>query len=301
MKLTLDALQVLDAIDRHGSFAAAGEALFRVPSAVTYAVHKLEDDLGVALFDRSGRRATLTPAGEELLTRGRHLLAAAEDLEARAKRAATGWETELRLAVDDLIPMELLLPAIQRFYADNGSTRIRIAREVMGGPWDALADGRADLAVAAPGDVPSGQTLSTAPLGHMQFVFVMAPDHPLAAEPEPITVQALRPHRAVVVADTSRLLPSRSSGFLPDQDVLAVPNLRDKLAAQCAGLGVGFVPECLLGPYLDSGALVRRQVELADEPMPLRLAWRPEHRGKALAWFVDALTKDEGLHAFLNH
>ncbi|MDE1714824.1 LysR family transcriptional regulator (plasmid) [Chromobacterium amazonense] len=77
MKLTLEALQVLDAIEQHGSFAAAAEALFKVPSALTYTVQKLEQGLGVAIYDRSGHRARLTPAGERLLKDGRHLLDAA--------------------------------------------------------------------------------------------------------------------------------------------------------------------------------------------------------------------------------
>ena len=56
MRLTLDALTVLDAIDRNGSFAAAAEELHRVPSAMTYAVQKLEQDLGVSIFGRRGHR-----------------------------------------------------------------------------------------------------------------------------------------------------------------------------------------------------------------------------------------------------
>jgi DNA-binding transcriptional LysR family regulator len=67
MKISLDAIETLDAIDRRGSFAAAAEELFRVPSAITYHVQKLEQDMGVALFDRSGHRAELTEAGKELL------------------------------------------------------------------------------------------------------------------------------------------------------------------------------------------------------------------------------------------
>ena len=74
MKISLDSLEVLDAIDRKGSFAAAAESLFRVPSAITYTVRKLEEDLGVALFNRSGHRAELTEAGIELLREGRLLL-----------------------------------------------------------------------------------------------------------------------------------------------------------------------------------------------------------------------------------
>ena len=299
MKLTLDALQVIDAIDRHGSFAAAGEALFRVPSAVTYSVRKLEDDLGVALFDRAGRRATLTPAGRELLERGRHLLAAAEDLEASTRRAATGWEAELRIAVDDIIPVEQILRIIERFYADNGETRIRVLREVLGGPWDALADDRADLAVGAPGDVPSGQVLRTAPLGEAEFVFVVAPGHPLASAPEPIEVDALRHHRAVVVTDTSRRLSARSSGFLPEQPILALPSLADKLAAQLAGLGVGFLPHCLVAQHIADGRLIQRQVAINRGNIPLHLAWRPEHHGNALQWFVGNIQADEVLHAYL--
>ena len=76
MRLSLDALLVLDAIDRKGSFAAAAVELHRVPSAITYTVQKLEEDLDVLLFDRRGHRAKLTAAGRELLDEGRHLLRA---------------------------------------------------------------------------------------------------------------------------------------------------------------------------------------------------------------------------------
>src|SRR4030065_197971 len=77
MRLALDSLTVRVAIERHGSFAAAAEVLHRVPSAVTYAVQKLEEDLGVSIFDRSGHRAQLTEAGRELLREGRRPAAAA--------------------------------------------------------------------------------------------------------------------------------------------------------------------------------------------------------------------------------
>ena len=84
--ITIDALKVLDAIDRKGSFAGAANALFRVPSAISYTVQKLEDDLKVEIFDRSGHRAVLTPAGRYLLDQGRNLLDATDAL-ARATRA----------------------------------------------------------------------------------------------------------------------------------------------------------------------------------------------------------------------
>src|SRR6185369_904555 len=108
MRITLEALTVVDAIDRRGSFAAAAAELHRVPSALTYQVHKLESDLDVRIFDRRGHRAALTPAGRELLLAGRVLLERAGELERRVRRVATGWEPELRLAVDVLVPWSLM-------------------------------------------------------------------------------------------------------------------------------------------------------------------------------------------------
>ena len=65
--ITPELLTLVDAIARHGSFAKAAREQGKVPSAVTYAIRKLEDGLDVLLFDRSGQRARLTPAGEALL------------------------------------------------------------------------------------------------------------------------------------------------------------------------------------------------------------------------------------------
>src|SRR5512147_2995436 len=144
--LTLDALQLIDAIARRGSFAGAAEEMGRVPSAVTYAVRKLESDLDVLLFDRRGYRARLTPAGDELLREGRHLLAAADDLARRVQRVASGWEQALTLAVDNIVPFEPLLPVVADFLA-VAPTQLRITSEVLGGTWDVLLSGRADLAI----------------------------------------------------------------------------------------------------------------------------------------------------------
>ena len=89
--INLDGLQVLDAIVREGSFAAAAEALHRVPSSVTYAVRRLEESLGVSLFDRGGHRAELTAAGEALLREGRDLLQMADALGRNVQRVAKSY------------------------------------------------------------------------------------------------------------------------------------------------------------------------------------------------------------------
>jgi DNA-binding transcriptional LysR family regulator len=291
-RLALDAFVLLDAIERRGSFAAAAAELGRVPSAVTYAVRRLEDELDVLLFDRSGRRARLTPAGEELLREGRQLLAATDELARRVKRVASGWEQELRLAVDTLLPFEFLLPLIAEF-DDRAPTRLRISEQVLGGTWDALLDGRADLAVGASYERPEasrhGASLRTEDLGRVQFVFAISAGHALASAPEPIPETELRRHRQVVVGDTSQRLRPRTSGLL-GAETLTVPSMAAKIAAQVAGLGVGFLPRFRIGAELARGELVIRATEAGKREGPIALAWRAGHRGRALDWWRERLS-----------
>lgn len=298
MRLSLEALQVLDAIDRRGSFAAAAEELHRVPSALTYQVQKLEQDLDVLIFDRRGHRAVLTEPGRELLREGRNLLRAAGDLEVRVRRLATGWEPELRIALDDVIPAGRLLPLVEAFYREESGTRLRISREVLGGTWDALVEGRADLAVGASGDQPSGGGCATRPLGVIDFVFAVAPSHPLARAPEPLAREQVRRYRAVAIGDTSRHLAPRTVGLFSGQDVLTVPDVAAKIGAQAAGLGCGFVPVTAAAAALRDGRLVVKAVEEAKPAGQLSYAWRSDNRGKALKWFLDRL-EEEAVRAAL--
>lgn len=290
MKITFELLQVLDAIERHGSFSAAATALHRVPSALSHAIGKLEEDLGVKLFLREGRRALLNEAGRTLLDDGRHLLRAASDLERRVQRIADGWEAELRIALDAIIPVERLYPLLEAFYAAGHGTQIRIAGEVLGGTWDALATGRADLAIGAPGDVPARSGIASRPLGRSSdFVFAVAPGHPLAAWQEPIPVSELLRHRAVVIADTSQELAARTVGVIEGQEVLRVPDIRAKASAQAAGLGIGHLPRWLAEAEIAAGRLVAKQLAEPRQELPINIAWRSRQIGRALAWFLERL------------
>ena len=289
MRLTLDSLAILDAIDRRGSFAAAAEELHRVPSAVTYSISKLEDDLEVALFDRSGHRAELTEAGRELLQEGRHLLRAAASLEGRIKRVATGWEAELRIAIGDLVNQKSVFDLACEFYKQESGTRLRIVEEVFGGTWDALVSDRADLIIGAPPGGPPGGGYATHPMGDIEFVFVVTPDHPLAEKPEPLKSHDILQFRSVSAADSSRNLPTRTSGLLSGQETLTVPNMVSKYMAQRMGLGVGFLPKSWVKEDIAAGRFIVKSVEENKGESMGVFAWRTEHSGRALSWFLQQL------------
>lgn len=287
LKLSLEALQIIDAIDRRGSFSAAGKEIFRVPSTISYTVGKLEDDLGVQLFERSGPKITLTPAGQELLKEGRHLLKAAGDLESRVRRVASGWETEFAIGIDSMLSPAALNDDIRAFYQIADQTRLRVVQEALSGTWEALLDRRVDLLIGAAGEGPSGGGYKAELLGKIRFVFAVAPAHPLAAISRPLGKADLHRYRAISVADSARLIPARTVGLLLGQETLTVPDMETKFRFQLSGLGFGFLPEPCARAALASGALVEKTVEEPKAPETFYLAWRSEEKGAALQWWIE--------------
>lgn len=297
--LSLEALAVIDAIDRRGSFAAAGEELHRVPSAISYTVQKLEERLGVEIFDRSHQRAQLTPAGRHLLERGRELLRASNALARSVREIERGWEPELRIAVDALFPLDVLHPLIERFHTERRPTRLTLREEVLGGTWEALRLGRADLVIGA-ASRPSLPDVRTRLVGEVHWVFCCAPDHPLAGEPQPVPPERIREHCAVAVADSSRASPPRSAGLLDDQLRMTVDSMAAKVAAQIAGLGVGFLPRHRIRAPLAAGELVEIALLNPRPPFATWMGWRSGDDGCALDWFLRALDPPAPFRALLD-
>ena len=316
--LTPDALAMMDAIARTGSFAAAARELGKVPSALTYNVRQLEEALDVLLFDRSSRQAQPTAAGLELLHEGRRLLQELEAVANRVKRVASGWEATLSISVEDILSTSTVFDLVEAFCnlrpepgATQGpATRLRLRSDVLAGTWEALISGQVDLAIGVAGEHPNPGGVEVRPLGEVPFVFCVAPHHPLAAHPlasKPSAAKAptaapgtpalehdeLIPHRAIAVADTAQRLQPLTKNLLPGQDVLTVPTMRAKLEALLRGLGCGYLPEPLARPWLDAGRLVRLQTVSGEPVAALHYAWRaergPASLGRALQWWLAQL------------
>ncbi len=297
-KLSLDALLIIDAIDRLGSFAAAANALYKVPSTISYTVSKLEGDLGVKLFERYGPKVTLTEIGQALLKEGRPLLKSAEDLEQRMLRAADGWEAELRIGMDSLFCASALIETVEAFQTVSPYTQLKFYHEVMSGTWEALLDHRVDLLIGAVGDGPSGGGYTTYLMGTIDFMFVVAPQHPLAQAMHTFSKADLALHTAIVVSDSVRQMQPRTVGLLDGQKSLTVSTMRAKLAFQLAGIGFGFMPAPIAQPYLERGQLIEKKIEFDREPDKVSLAWRQGEQGNALKWWVDQISKFPNVEAF---
>jgi len=287
--LTLEALEVIGAIERKGTFAAAATVLNKVPSAISYTVQKLEQDLGVTLFQKEGRRAVLTSAGRHLVEQGRLLLMAADELTAGTRQIATGWEPRLRIAVDTIVPIETVLPHIVELHAVQPAIEVSLTTEVLAGTWEALIENRVDLIIGGVGDAPGHQGIRCEPWRQIKHVFVAAPDHPLLAEKSPVSLEEVRKHRGVIISDTSRNSAPLSRGLFDQQSVIYVPSMEAKLEAHRLGLGVGYVPEDQVTEDVATGRLVVVTLAEPREDGPAMLGWKTSNRGQALNFLLQRL------------
>ena len=284
--LSFEALMVLDAIERRGSFAAASEELGRAPSSLSYQVQKLEQDLDLVIFDRSGHKAAFTKAGRLLLDRGRLLLSAADEMVSDATALAHGWELDLTIAYDGLIKLDLMFPLIDAL-AKKSKTRLKFREEILAGCWEALAQDRADILIAPPPSVAPPE-VKIQPLGKMDIVWVAHPDHPIHQHDNPLDPVIRQQYRGIAVADTARNLPPITHNILEEQPLLTVSSMNDKLNALRAGLGVATIPSFFIQDDLATGKLAM----VGDNPVrefELVLAWNRSRMGKAKTWAIKHL------------
>lgn len=287
--LNREELALLQAIKTAGSLSKAAAQLGKAPSTISHAARQLETRYDALLFDRRRYRLQLTPAGALLAAEAERLSHEVARLNTRVRQIASGWEDRLHIVRDEVLEFEHFLPVIRDFDALESGVSLRMTTEVLGGTWEALREGRADLVVGATNEPPSLPGLRWFELGVMEWVFAVAPRHPLVKLAEPLARASIQAHRSVVVADSARGGSARSYGVQGGQAQLAVSSMNAKIAAQCAGLGVGWLPRQRVAGLLKRGELVEKITADPREPNTLYVAWRGEHEGRALQWWLERL------------
>jgi DNA-binding transcriptional LysR family regulator len=271
------------------NFNRAGRALNAAQSTISVRIRALEEELGVRLFDRLGRRVLLTDAGERLLAYGRRLV----DLEEEA-RAEVACDASARTVITVRMPETLcvhrLAGALARFRSVRPGVRLRLLPCATGGLADDLRRGLADLAFVLANEVISRDMRSEF-LGTEELALVVAPGHALAARgdlgPRDLAEQPL----LLSTADCSyrRILEGivAQAGRTPEP-VIECGSVAAVKAYAAAGLGVTILPVAAIGAELAAGALVA--LSWAEGPLEAAalMLW---HKNKwiapALAEFMD--------------
>lgn len=281
--ITIEALKVLDVIDRRGSYAAAAEELDKVPSALSYVVQKLEEQLKVTLFQKQGRRSVLTPAGKHLLEEGRVLLNSIERLAEQTQNIARGYESKIRIAIDTIMNIRPAYCAFRSFVDEHPDIEIDIREEALNGVWEALINDEVDIVIGAVEPIPQQKGIRAEKISSLELIYVCAPEHPLAQSNSSIDLSKEDEVRRVVTHDSATSSVTWTRGLGNSKQHFFVPNTYHKLHAQKAGIGIGFLPKHLIENELKLGELI--ELPLSGAPKPpssLYMAWKVVNQGKGL-------------------
>ncbi|CAE1132726.1 DNA-binding transcriptional LysR family regulator [Xanthomonas arboricola] len=181
---------------RLGSVSRAAEALYVSQPAVTLQLQALERDLGVALFERSGRRMAPSREGQLLYDMALPLVESLDGLEASFREKVRGLDAgELNIAANSSTILYLLPRIVAKFRARHPDVRLTLHNAISADGTDLLREDAVDLAIGSMLDVPAD--LNYAPVYRFEQLLITPHDHPLAGT-STVTLQDLSPYPLIL-------------------------------------------------------------------------------------------------------
>lgn len=290
MNFSLEQLVAFDAAAESGSFSAAARRLGKAQSVVSTAVANLEADLGIALFDRSGRYPQLTVEGARLLVDARRIIAECENLQSLSGELASGIEHRLTLAVDDTSHLPWLEPVLAEFALSFPRVELELLFPLMDDQIAMLLSGRAQLGIGYEQTHPQKE-IETRSIGLVKAPLFVAATHPLAAKKK---VSRSDLTNARQIALTSRGSEPQHFDLLIASSLWRVEGDLAILELIKRGHGWAMLPAFLAEGPLAAGEIVQLRPDFIAEPpgFSVEVLWRRAGtQGKAGSWLRDVLIK----------
>jgi DNA-binding transcriptional LysR family regulator len=248
MYTTLDAWEIIQAVVQLGGFAPAAKKLNRSQSTISYAIGRLQEQLGIRLFEIQGRKAQLTEVGRVLLADVEPHLAGFHELEQRARLMASGGASEVRLSVDSIFPDERLFAALARFSSSFPHVKPKLRQGTFLSADTEFSLHNAQLCITG----LVSRELFVKPVLVIELIAVARRDHPL------LSIRR-RPSRSDLMQHTLVTIESAASGSLkhqprlPAQRVLPVATIESAIAAVRSGFCFGWLPKYRIQSELERG------------------------------------------------
>lgn len=270
-KVSLEQWATFKAVIDAGSFALAAEQLNKSQSSVSYMMARLNEQLPAPVLQVEGRKAVLTDIGKVLYRRATQLLRHAQETEDHTKLLAQGLEAEVTIALDALLDIRTIIPALTAVAQRYPFTRVRVLETALSGTDEALLEKKADIVLGY--NVPVG--FSGTPVAQITMIPVAHPDHALfkrdlvalrkscqeagavgdpLAESDGIHAWELKSHHQIVLRD-SGAKREQDAGWLGSEQRWTVSHFSSTVKILRAGLGFAFLPENWVAEELRSGAL----------------------------------------------
>lgn len=251
--MTFKQLEALYWVAQLGGFRQAAARLYTTQSAVSERIKELEEQLGVALFDRSQRAARLTDKGQELLLAAKRMLALRQDTLARLGDPVMMTRT-LRLGVTELTAMTWLPGFIEAIHRDYPRVTVEPAVDMSRQLYRQLLDDELDL-VIVPKAYPSHPALVSVQVGEVHNAFMCKPG--LVQTGAALPLRDLSDHRMLVDTSGPGILYDewfKAAGFAP-KDTLASNSVVALLGLTLSGMGVSYFPVETARPFIEQGLL----------------------------------------------
>lgn len=263
------------------SFRRTAEQVHLSQPAVSGLIARLEDSLGVRLFDRTTRSVQLTAAGQVLLEQAGLLQKQSEDAVRAVRNVAELKAGQVVLAALPSLAATVVPAAFARFAARYPDIRLQVMDTLSGPAFDMVRSGQVEFALTAAN--PAYADLDYTPLAADGFVLLIPSAHPLARSKKPLRwadTEAL-PHISMPLPSSVRqyadaaMLQHRIR-FAPRYEVEHLATINAMVAA---GLGVAALPE-LAAVVAHQTGLVQRKLVEPDIRRPIGLVTR---RGRSLS------------------
>ena len=291
--VTIEQLRTLRAVAEAGSFSAAARKLGRVQAAVSQSIDRLEGQLELRLFDRSGRVPRLTRHGEAILAAAARIEGDVGVLEELVKSLRRGDETSLSIVVDAMFPTASLVPFAKDLAAEHPSVSLVLFTEVLSAVTKHVRERRSAWGVAIEDADLTG--LEFRPIADVRLVPVAARTHPLARRDGPIDAAGLEAAVQIVLGEHREAADAPDTHGVFSPRTWRVVDQGSKHALIAAGLGWGHLPEHVVRHDLRAGRLVELTLEAWGEGGPRRslvLVWRRDAvLGPVARWAQERLSK----------
>lgn len=257
--MTLEQLRALQAVVRVGTFRGAAERIHKSQPAVSNLIKNLESELGFELFSRDSYRPELTPEGRSFYEKAVVALRSVGELHTLAKRLTSEEEAEVRLAINQVYPLETILETLRGIDRSYPATRLTLTTESVAGAMDRLIQGEADIALTTDMGLMADR-MEARPFDAVRVIPVARPDYGPATRAHN-SVDDVRGDVQVIVADSSVVGPKQSIDVVEGARHWTVTNVAAKKEIIVAGMGWGGLPEHCVATELAEGTLVRVHVE----------------------------------------
>jgi DNA-binding transcriptional LysR family regulator len=251
MKTTLDEWEILQAVVQLGGFAPAAKQLNRSQSTISYAIARLQEQLGVQLFEMRGRRAHLTDLGRALLADVEVHLAGFHQIEQRARSLAMGGESEVRLSVDSLYPNSRLFVALAEFADLFPYIQPKLRQGTFLSADSEFSFHNAHLCIT--GLVSS--EFFVKPIVSIGMIAVASEHHPLVAMKRKLNRIDLMQHTLVAIEGAASGTVKHQPRAVA-QRALQVTSIEAAIDAVRSGLCFGWLPRYRIASDLASGRLL---------------------------------------------